>query len=368
MNEIREMSVSTAKQFIRAIRLSQNVFGEKIVINVLNHKECFASKSELKSDIKYGVNSLYKSTTGSFAGGQLAQYSYCLRSNPLGESSKLFINTKYFSSSKEFNDLICVAAEIACLLNKKLTNPQNTFEKIVLFNNWIKNYFEYENTHHEDDHKAIELLKKRRGVCQAIAALAVLVLSYMGLKVLYITGEGKGKGGWGLHAWNVVKIDGQWIHVDFTFSMKSPELSSTKDLSSERIFNQKHQWDKIEYCDASLENKWNNIFWYMDNDFSVEIKENDCFIDGVKIRFSSKLYCENNGRLYVDLASIIRLLGGAIEYIPKADSVNLCIFNRRYVIKGVKPYIHDGYFDEFILGIIGKNTLINNSHMVVSFG
>lgn len=39
MNQIVEMNVSTPEQFIRAIRLSQNVFGNQTVINVANSRE-----------------------------------------------------------------------------------------------------------------------------------------------------------------------------------------------------------------------------------------------------------------------------------------------------------------------------------------
>ena len=42
MNQIVEMNVSTPEQFIRAIRLSQNVFGNQTVINVANSMESIA--------------------------------------------------------------------------------------------------------------------------------------------------------------------------------------------------------------------------------------------------------------------------------------------------------------------------------------
>lgn len=119
MNQIVEMNVSTPEQFIRAIRLSQNVFEERTVINVTNSGESFARVSELISDIQYGVTSLYKNTAGSFAGAQLSRFSIQMISDPFGRFSRVIIDSKYFSSSKELNDLICVSAEIACLLNKR---------------------------------------------------------------------------------------------------------------------------------------------------------------------------------------------------------------------------------------------------------
>ena len=32
-----------------------------------------------------------------------------------------------------------------------------------------------------------------------------------------VSGEGNGVGGWGCHAWNKIKLDGEWYHVDVTW-------------------------------------------------------------------------------------------------------------------------------------------------------
>lgn len=32
-----------------------------------------------------------------------------------------------------------------------------------------------------------------------------------------VSGEGNGVGGWGGHAWNKIKLDGEWYHVDVTW-------------------------------------------------------------------------------------------------------------------------------------------------------
>ena len=138
MNQIIEMNVSTPEQFIRAVRLSQNVFENQTVINVMNQGESFARASELTADIQYGVTSLYRNTVGSFAGAQLSQFSIQMISDPFGRFSKLLINARYFSTPKELNDLICVSAEIAGLLNKKVRNRSDDLEKIYMSMSRIK--------------------------------------------------------------------------------------------------------------------------------------------------------------------------------------------------------------------------------------
>lgn len=363
MNEVVEMSVSTPEQFIRAIRLSQNIFEEQSVISVLNRRESFARTSELVSDIQFGITSLYKNTTGSFAGAQLSQYSIQLTSDTLGRYAKVIVSSKYFSNPKELNDLICVSAEIAGLLNKKVRDPNNTFEKISLFDKWVSRNFEYKNTCQVGDHTAIEFLKKRRGVCQAIAAIAILVLSYMGVRVLYVTGEGKGNNGWGLHAWNAVKINGRWIHVDFTFSMNSLRVSCTKTGIEERYFNKTHRWDRKEFNDYSMDLKWENIYWHAREKINIEVEANYCRINGVDVQFKTPLLIRDGKTGLIDIASIVRLLGGGIELNPRMDTINICVCNKRFVFKRAIKHFHDGYFDRCVLNYIWENEWLNGSKL-----
>lgn len=362
MNRIVEMNVSTPEEFIRAIRLSQNVFNDQTVINVMNHGESFARVSELTSDIQYGITSLYNNTAGSFAGAQLSQVSTHLIADPFGRLSRVYITSRYFSSPKEFNDLVCVAGEIASLLNKRVKNNSDEFEKVYQFDRWVKNNFEYKNTSQIEDHTAIEFLKNRSGVCQAIAAIAVLVLSYMGIKVLYVTGEGKGTGGWGPHAWNVVKVKGRWTHVDFTFSMNSLKMPSTKSRLEERAFVETHRWDTKEYSSRALDSKWNSICWEKE-ELNIDVMADSCRIDGVEVRFSSKLLVEDGNRVLIDLASIIRLLGGGIELIPSTSTINICVCNKRIHLKGALNHFHKGYFDRTVLAHIWKNEFINDAEL-----
>lgn len=366
MNQIIEMNVSTPEQFIRAVRLSQNVFESQTIINVMNQGESFARASELISDIQYGVTSLYRSTVGSFAGAQLSQFSIQMTSDPFGRFLKLLINARYFSSPKELNDLICVSAEIAGLLNKKVRNHSDDLEKIYIFDRWVRKNFEYRSTSQIKDHTAIDLLKNRSGVCQAIAAIAVLVLSYMGLKVLYVSGEGKGNDGWDPHAWNSAFVNGQWIHMDFTFSMNSLRLPCTKSVIEEKFFVKTHRWDKKEYSRSSMASKWKNICWNRENEVNIIVNAESCRINGVEVKFFSKMLVKDGNRILVDLVSIIRLMGGGIELIPDTGTINVCVCNKRIILKGAMKHFHDGFFDQIVLSHIWKNECINDSELRIA--
>lgn len=51
------------------------------------------------------------------------------------------------------------------------------------------------------------------GVCQAYALLTYRMLTAAGFETRYVTGEAGGVG----HAWNLVKVDGTWYHLDTTW-------------------------------------------------------------------------------------------------------------------------------------------------------
>ena len=56
------------------------------------------------------------------------------------------------------------------------------------------------------------------GVCQSYALAYDMLLRMVGIETVYITGNAGGGG----HGWNLVKLDGEWYHVDCTWDDPSP--------------------------------------------------------------------------------------------------------------------------------------------------
>ncbi|MCY7327008.1 MAG: hypothetical protein LH618_00500 [Saprospiraceae bacterium] len=69
------------------------------------------------------------------------------------------------------------------------------------------------------DKRAKEAYKKGRGVCMDYALVYKKMAEAVGLECAYVTGNSKGsvRGGWADHAWNAVKINGQWQLLDATW-------------------------------------------------------------------------------------------------------------------------------------------------------
>lgn len=66
---------------------------------------------------------------------------------------------------------------------------------------------------------AYEALVNRSAVCQGYALLTYQLLKEAGIENHFVTGTGDGQP----HAWNLVKIENKWYHLDTTFDDPVPD-------------------------------------------------------------------------------------------------------------------------------------------------
>ena len=353
MNSLVEMHVSTLEGYMEALRISQNSFLKNTSIKINNINNSFAKPTELIKQINYGLSSVFSSSKGNFASSQMYGYSANTIANPFGLNCKIFLNAEYYSNKEEMNNLICSSAGIAETLNKKIKHSNDDIKKIVVLNEWIKKHFSYKNTNKTEDHAAVSLLVNRHGVCQAIAALSTLILSYMGIKTMYVVGQGRSQDGWGGHAWNIVFVNDRWIHIDFTHSMNLLFLSSTLTKASSVQFRKKHLWDEQEYASKRMDYKWNANNRLNCSPVLLKANKKYCFFNGVIVKFSKPLLIIKNSEILVDMKAVIRMLGGGVEMSPNNKNMIICLNNmRRRVYVGDKR--RGDYYDIDILKKISR--------------
>ncbi len=109
-----------------------------------------------------------------------------------------------------------------------------------------------------------------------------------------------------------------------------------------------------------MDSKYRSIFGNSKKGLKIEVAGNKCQINGVVVRFESTLLIRKKNKIFVDIASIVRLLGGGVEVIPDTGSINICVCNKRIVLKGVLKDLYDGYFNQNILSNIWKIEPIND--------
>jgi len=113
-------------------------------------------------------------------------------------------------------------------------------------------------------------------VCEGYAEAASILLNRSGVETKIITGTSKGVA----HAWNLVKIDGEFYHLDVTWDdpYQADEKSGIRyyyfNLSDAEISSD-HQWDKSKYesCTAT---KYNYYKYY-----NLVVNDQDDYIERV---------------------------------------------------------------------------------------
>lgn len=100
-----------------------------------------------------------------------------------------------------------------------------------------------------EEYTADGVLVKGRGVCASYARAMQKLLRTAGIPCLYVSGTGRGVV---KHAWNIVKIGGQYYHLDTTWD--DSVNSNKKSLLRHEYFNvtdtkmqRDHQWDRRAY-------------------------------------------------------------------------------------------------------------------------
>lgn len=92
------------------------------------------------------------------------------------------------------------------------------------------------------------------GVCQAHASLFYRMTRAAGVPVRYICGNTTVEGASGLHAWNMVQLDGKWYHLDATWDRQAysnapeePMLVRDYYLKGDRSMSESRTWDRQFY-------------------------------------------------------------------------------------------------------------------------
>ena len=166
------------------------------------------------------------------------QYSY----NILGEINFTFA---YIETPAQTAFVDTKVSEIiSTIITSKMTDEQK--EKAV--NDYVVSNIAYDTTLVQ--HSAYAgLVAPYKTVCQGYALLTYKLLIAAGLEARIIEGSAGGP-----HAWNLVKVNGKWYHLDTTWNDPLPDIQGRIrydlfNLQDSQISDasRKHTWDKTKY-------------------------------------------------------------------------------------------------------------------------
>ncbi|MCX7746652.1 MAG: stalk domain-containing protein [Clostridia bacterium] len=159
---------------------------------------------------------------------------------------------------KKYDDMLSKAREIV----KTVIKPGMTdLEKEMAFHDYIVNHTKYDTENYEKDtipnaaHAPEGVLLNGSAVCDGYARTMQILCNMAGLECLLVIGEGYGKKGWEAHAWNMIKMNGIYYHLDPTFN--DPTQNERNVLShfyfnvSDKQMASSHKWNKKDYPPCS---------------------------------------------------------------------------------------------------------------------
>ena len=215
----------------------------------------FTASEEL---IKQGLDkiSINIAETAGF-GGYISNVEYSKQKN------KVSLHFNYRGGKDNFlKKFPQVEAKVKKVVASVVKSGMTEFQKELALHDYVVNNTKYDyeklksNSVPDDDFTAYGVLINKTAVCEGYAEAMYRLLSAAGIENKIAIGTGAGTP----HAWNIVKIDGKYYHLDTTFD---DPISNSGDVLSYNYFNitdsqmaKDHTWTKSDYpaCTSTAAN------------------------------------------------------------------------------------------------------------------
>ena len=173
-------------------------------------------------------------------------------------------DSKYIS--KLTPDQLTLFNQIKSISGNIIKSGMTDFEKEKAIHDYIVLNSSYSKNITSDSYTIRNLITNKNCVCEAYAYTFQMLCSFAGIECEIITGVLTGED----HGWNLVKLDGQYYHIDVTSDDPVPDkegriLYNYFNLTDEEM-SKSHKWNTTDFpkCEAS---KYN---YYIYNNLVVE--------------------------------------------------------------------------------------------------
>lgn len=158
-------------------------------------------------------------------------------------------------------------AKVNALISELINDHQSDYDKVRAIHDYLKCNLEYDtiaaNSQGSQDrsildaHTIVGALLKHRCVCEGFAKAMKYICDKISLECYVVSGKGNSPLAMGPHAWNIVRINGYYHHVDVTWDNQYADSNQIPNygylnLSDDEI-SKDHTWDRRFYpaCPSS---------------------------------------------------------------------------------------------------------------------
>ena len=178
-----------------------------------------------------------------------------------------------YITTKEQEDYI--NSQLKSILESIITPDMNESDIVKAINNYIVKRYTYDRSVKEDN--VYYSLTTGSAMCQGYSMTAYKMFEMAGLECRIVIGTLNGEG----HAWNLVKVDGNWYHIDIT-NNDDVIRDSYLLVSDESLSENGFEWDRSKYPIASS-NYYNTLTSYIDETDEDEIETEKTYENRNKI-------------------------------------------------------------------------------------
>ncbi len=244
-----EISIENYNQYYNAVKDALSNYKDTLVLNITNYDRSTYNLGVIDKVLQDNPNlrDWYSS-----AGSNVESSS----------STKMTINFKYDDTKQ---NLIAkentIQQKVDQVVNSVTTPQMKDYEKELALHDYVVNNTEYDQRAGsadmpDDSYTAYGVLVNKTAVCQGYADAMDRLLTAAGIECKMVIGQGNDGDGWISHAWNIVKIQGQYYQMDSTWD--DPVTNDGSKLLSHSYFNRtdsqiakNHEWDKSDYPECN---------------------------------------------------------------------------------------------------------------------
>lgn len=271
--------------------------------------------------ILYNNPKLYHVTTG---------FRYSYTTNTVISVLPIYRETDASVIEETMDAIDAATEEIMFCLDENMTD----FEKVMTVHDYMVLHYQYDYTYSNYD---ITIMTTKTGVCMGYALAFMHLMNELGIECLYVSSEAMN------HAWNLVKLDGEWYHIDLTwddpgtnYGQVSHKYALLSDYEIQNLEDPHHGYD-LKGIEADSD-KYDKACWHEGVGAIVTIDESYYYVDGKNI-------VDQNGKIIYedldggdngwDIGGGYRLSGGT--YAGLAEHNGILYFNTDEAVYSYDP-------------------------------
>ncbi|KAA8674433.1 cell wall-binding repeat-containing protein [Clostridium sp. HV4-5-A1G] len=244
--DIANGDIKTPKEFSGAIKQALENFSLSLNIKFENY-------SSTEYDLDTLMNEIFKENPD-------LNFKYKGASLSGNTSNALLSFTYYDTQANLLNKRNQIVAKVNEIVSSITNSTMTDYQKELALHDYLVNNCEYDPNVPsgnippvgDDDYDAYGVLINKIAVCQGYADAMYRLLKAAGIESLMVSGTATNGVQTEGHAWNIVKIGGQYYQLDSTFddpSYKDGSNHPTHDYFNvtDDFLSQNHTWDKSQY-------------------------------------------------------------------------------------------------------------------------